>query len=96
MNSPDATHFAFDVHERVVIIGMGKTGLACVDVLRDRRCTVFITDEMPVAALEPAMTHVREKGARFVPRANWHQYSTTLPLPSFRLVLGPRRRLFLQ
>ena len=69
MNSPDATHFAFDAHERVVIIGMGKTGLACVDVLRDRRCTVFITDEMSVTALEPALNRVREKGARFVPPA---------------------------
>ncbi|MHB8461617.1 MAG: UDP-N-acetylmuramoyl-L-alanine--D-glutamate ligase [Vulcanimicrobiaceae bacterium] len=67
MNSPDATHFAFDAHERVVIIGMGKTGLACVDVLTERRCSVFITDEMPISSLGSALAHVHEKGARFVP-----------------------------
>ena len=67
MNPLDGpTHFAFDAHERVLVIGMGKSGQACVAVLCDRRATVFVTDEKAQSALTVAIEAARVCGARFV------------------------------
>ena len=58
--------FEFAAAETVLVIGLGKSGLACVEVLRDRGVAVFATDEKPVAELGEAIAAVEARGARFV------------------------------
>jgi len=58
--------FAFGPQDRVLVIGLGRSGLACVDVLRERGVEVFATDEKPPAELGKAMTAVEDAGARFI------------------------------
>ncbi len=57
---------SFDARETALVIGLGKSGLACVAVLRARGATVFATDEKPVAELQPAIAAVESAGATFV------------------------------
>lgn len=56
----------FDATETVLVIGLGKSGLACVDVLRARGATVFATDEQPPERLAEALAYVDARGAQFV------------------------------
>ena len=37
--------FAFGPHDPVLVIGLGRSGLASVDVLRERGVEVYATDE---------------------------------------------------
>jgi UDP-N-acetylmuramoylalanine--D-glutamate ligase len=56
----------FDARETVLVIGLGKSGLASADVLRARGATVFATDEKPRVELTAAIESVEACGARFV------------------------------
>lgn len=56
----------FDATETILVIGLGKSGLACVDVLRARGATVYATDEKPAAQLTEAIAYAESRGARFV------------------------------
>ncbi|MBV9270498.1 MAG: UDP-N-acetylmuramoyl-L-alanine--D-glutamate ligase [Candidatus Eremiobacteraeota bacterium] len=60
---------SFDAKEIALVIGLGRSGLACVEVLRSRGATVFATDEKPVSELADAITEIESHGARFVPAA---------------------------
>ena len=57
----------FDARETILVIGLGKSGLACVRVLRSRGATVYATDEKPVSELQDAIAVVEASGARVVP-----------------------------
>jgi UDP-N-acetylmuramoylalanine--D-glutamate ligase len=56
----------FDASETILVIGLGKSGLACVDVLRGRGATVYATDEKKPDQLAEAIAFVEARGARFV------------------------------
>jgi UDP-N-acetylmuramoylalanine--D-glutamate ligase len=56
----------FDARERVLVIGLGRSGLATVAVLRARGATVYATDEKDPAALAEALAAIERAGARFV------------------------------
>jgi UDP-N-acetylmuramoylalanine--D-glutamate ligase len=56
----------FDARETVLVIGLGKSGLSCVSVLRARGATVYATDEKSPADLAPALAAVEANGARFI------------------------------
>ncbi len=53
--------------ERVLVIGLGKSGLASVAALRERGADVVATDEKERAALSAAIAAVEARGARFEP-----------------------------
>ncbi|MBD5653742.1 MAG: UDP-N-acetylmuramoyl-L-alanine--D-glutamate ligase [Candidatus Eremiobacteraeota bacterium] len=59
----------FDARERVLVIGLGRSGIASCAVLRARGATVFATDEKPVEQLEPTIVELARSGVRFVPPA---------------------------
>jgi UDP-N-acetylmuramoylalanine--D-glutamate ligase len=58
--------FAFDTADTALVIGLGKSGLACAEVLRSRGATVYATDEKPREALSAAIETIESFGARFV------------------------------
>ncbi len=47
--------FQFEAGETVLVIGLGRSGLASVDVLRERGVTVYATDEKPRGDLHDAI-----------------------------------------
>lgn len=57
---------SFDSRETALVIGLGKSGLASVNVLRARGATVFATDEKAPNELEAAIASVESAGATFV------------------------------
>lgn len=75
----------FDARETALVIGLGKSGLASVDVLRARGATIYVTDEKPRAEIEDAIAVAEAAGARFV--APEDVSSVTLGLTS--AVLSP-------
>ena len=60
---------AFGAGERVVVIGLGRSGAASCDVLRSRGATVFATDEKDPSALRGVLGELERSGATFVPPA---------------------------
>lgn len=68
----------FDAQESILVIGLGKSGLACTRVLRARGATVYATDEKPADQLAVAMAAVEATGARFVPPAELRTISSGL------------------
>ncbi|MEO6836688.1 MAG: UDP-N-acetylmuramoyl-L-alanine--D-glutamate ligase [Candidatus Tumulicola sp.] len=58
--------FAFDRRETVLVIGLGRSGLASVEVLRQRGVTVFATDEKAAGELAGPIAVAESFGARFV------------------------------
>ncbi|MBV8726759.1 MAG: UDP-N-acetylmuramoyl-L-alanine--D-glutamate ligase [Candidatus Eremiobacteraeota bacterium] len=48
------------------MIGAGRTGEACAEVLSTRGIEVYVTDEQPPAKLERALAAIRSSGGRFV------------------------------
>jgi UDP-N-acetylmuramoylalanine--D-glutamate ligase len=62
--------FAFDGADIALVIGLGKSGLACAQVLRSRGATVYATDEKAADAIAPAIAAVESYGARFVAPAD--------------------------
>jgi len=60
----------FDATERVLVIGLGRSGLASCAVLMRRGAKVFATDEKPLEALAPAVADLERSGVRFVAPAD--------------------------
>ena len=60
----------FDARERVLVVGLGRSGIASCAVLRARGATVFATDEKSPAALADAIVELERTGIRFVPPAD--------------------------
>jgi UDP-N-acetylmuramoylalanine--D-glutamate ligase len=58
--------FEFGERDTVLVIGLGRSGLACVEVLRQRGATVYATDEKAAAELAGPIATVENFGARFV------------------------------
>ncbi len=56
----------FDRHERVLVIGLGRSGIASCAVLRARGAKVFATDEKPRAALEATIAELAANDVAFV------------------------------
>ncbi len=61
--------FTFDAKETVLVIGLGKSGLASTSVLRARGVRVYATDEKTPGELADAIAAVEGNGATFVPPA---------------------------
>jgi UDP-N-acetylmuramoylalanine--D-glutamate ligase len=68
----------FDARERVLVIGLGRSGIASCAVLRARGATVLATDEKPVAALSDAIAGLAERDVRFVAPADLESVLGTL------------------
>ena len=58
--------FQFDAGETVLIIGLGRSGLASIEVLGGHRVTLYATDEKPEDELSDAIAYAESFGARFV------------------------------
>jgi UDP-N-acetylmuramoylalanine--D-glutamate ligase len=58
--------FQFDAGERVLVIGLGRSGLASIEVLSEHNVTLFATDEKPSGELTEAIADAASFGARFV------------------------------
>jgi UDP-N-acetylmuramoylalanine--D-glutamate ligase len=65
MNIPISS-VRFDQNERVLVIGLGRSGRASVAVLQPRVAQVYATDEGPPAALAPALAELAAAGVPFV------------------------------
>jgi UDP-N-acetylmuramoylalanine--D-glutamate ligase len=83
--------FGFGVGDCVLVIGLGKSGLASSEVLRARGVTVYATDEKPVNELAEPIAAIEAHGARFVAPVeldtvlgslNWAVLSPGVPLTS--------------
>ncbi len=61
---------AFDATARVLVIGLGRSGIASCTVLRARGATVFATDEKPPEALGATIAELAAKGVRYVAPAD--------------------------
>ena len=69
MTGRDPSHDAtgtFDARERVLVIGLGRSGIASAQVLRARGCTVYATDEKPRESLETTIADLARAQVRFV------------------------------
>ena len=64
------TDGAFDASARVLVIGLGRSGIASCTVLRARGATVFATDEKPRESLEATLVELAAHGVRYVAPAD--------------------------
>jgi UDP-N-acetylmuramoylalanine--D-glutamate ligase len=62
-----STSGRFDRTDHALVIGLGRSGRASVEVLRTRLGSVVATDEAPPETLTGALDELREHGVRFVP-----------------------------
>ncbi len=62
--------FRFGTDETILVIGLGKSGLACIEVLRELGVTIFATDEKPREQLAGAIATAQSFGASFVESAD--------------------------
>jgi len=60
----------FDAGERVLVIGLGRSGIASCAVLRARGATVFATDEKSPELLTDTIAELARSGIRFVAPAS--------------------------
>jgi UDP-N-acetylmuramoylalanine--D-glutamate ligase len=58
--------FRFDAAETIVVIGLGRSGLASLEVLRDNGVTLYATDDKAPEELRGAIAAAESFGARFV------------------------------
>jgi UDP-N-acetylmuramoylalanine--D-glutamate ligase len=58
--------FQFGPRDQVLVIGLGRSGLASVQVLRERGARVYATDEKPRAELTEPIAAAERFGAHFV------------------------------
>lgn len=56
----------FSSGEAILVIGLGRSGVASTEVLRGRGVTVYVTDEKPQAELTDAIAQIESLGATFV------------------------------
>jgi len=66
----DSTSGRFDRTDHALVIGLGRSGRASVDVLRTRLGSVVATDEAPLEELTEALDELRSAGVRFVAPAD--------------------------
>ena len=52
--------------ETLLVIGLGRSGLASAEVLRDRGADVYVVDEKPGNALAEGIAQIQACGATFV------------------------------
>ncbi|MBC5800768.1 MAG: UDP-N-acetylmuramoyl-L-alanine--D-glutamate ligase [Candidatus Eremiobacteraeota bacterium] len=74
---------AFDAGEQVLVIGLGRSGIATCAVLRARGATVFATDEKDPELLAEVIAELGRSGIRFIPPASlcaWTQRLTSCVL----------------
>jgi UDP-N-acetylmuramoylalanine--D-glutamate ligase len=62
--------FRFGAGETILVIGLGRSGLASIEVLRELGVTLYATDEKPRAALREAVATAESFGAIFVEAAD--------------------------
>ncbi len=62
--------FRFGTGETILVIGLGKSGLACIEVLRELGVTILATDEKPREQLPGAIAAAESFGASFVESAD--------------------------
>ncbi|MBV9334193.1 MAG: UDP-N-acetylmuramoyl-L-alanine--D-glutamate ligase [Candidatus Eremiobacteraeota bacterium] len=62
--------FQFGAGETILIIGLGRSGLASIEVLAEHRVTLYATDEKPIAELTEPINAASAFGARFVAPAD--------------------------
>jgi UDP-N-acetylmuramoylalanine--D-glutamate ligase len=60
----------FDQRERVLVIGLGRSGIASCAVLRARGATVLATDEKSLTQLADTIAGLAERGVQFVAPAD--------------------------
>lgn len=77
--------FAFGAGQTILVIGLGRSGLASIEVLSSLGVTLYATDEESPDRLADAIALAQSYGARFVPPAGVPQ---SLPALSFA-VLSP-------
>lgn len=65
MTMRDAS-MTFDSRETILVIGLGKSGRASVEILRARGAAVYAVDEKPLAELPGIIAQIQSQGARFV------------------------------
>ncbi|MBD5634842.1 MAG: UDP-N-acetylmuramoyl-L-alanine--D-glutamate ligase, partial [Candidatus Eremiobacteraeota bacterium] len=65
MRGNDSTG-TFDAREHVLVIGLGRSGIASARVLRARGASVIITDEKPPEALAATIAELTTDAVRFV------------------------------
>jgi UDP-N-acetylmuramoylalanine--D-glutamate ligase len=58
--------FQFGAGETVLIIGLGRSGSASIEVLSEHRVRLYATDEKPVSELREAIAFAHSHGAQFV------------------------------
>jgi UDP-N-acetylmuramoylalanine--D-glutamate ligase len=63
----ESTSGRFDRTDHALVIGLGRSGRASVDVLRARLGSVVATDEAPPGELADALGELRAANVRFVP-----------------------------
>jgi UDP-N-acetylmuramoylalanine--D-glutamate ligase len=62
--------FAFTAGAKVMVIGLGRSGLASIEVLSEHGAELYATDEKPRAELNDAIAAAESHGARFVEPAD--------------------------
>jgi len=63
----ESTSGRFDRTDHALVIGLGRSGRASVDVLRTRLGSVVATDEAPLDKLADALDELRAQNVHFVP-----------------------------
>jgi UDP-N-acetylmuramoylalanine--D-glutamate ligase len=64
------TTIGFDSSERVLVIGLGRSGRASIDVLRRRGARVYATDEQSAHDLESTVVELEKQDVAFIPPAS--------------------------
>lgn len=62
--------FRFGAGETILVIGLGRSGLASIEVLRELGVTLYATDEKPRAELREAVATAESFGASFIEAAD--------------------------
>jgi UDP-N-acetylmuramoylalanine--D-glutamate ligase len=70
--------FQFGAGETILIIGLGRSGSASIEVLSEQRVRLYATDEKPVSELTEAIEFADSHGARFVDPAQVAQIAGEL------------------
>jgi len=58
--------FAFDAGETILVLGLGRSGLASIEVLREHGVELYATDEKPASEIAQAIVTAQSFGARFL------------------------------
>ncbi len=62
--------FQFSAGEKILIIGLGRSGRSSIEILSEQNVTLYATDEKPVSELGDAIAFARAHGAQFVEPAS--------------------------